>query len=68
MNGTSTLIVLRGLEGNATVELSAMQESLLPLFPLLERAWWILWCATIAYMTINYVVVPLVARIQSRAR
>lgn len=65
MNDDSTstvgLIVLRGLEGNSPTTLNAMQEFLLPYLTLLQRAWWILWIATLIYVTVNGVIVPILA-------
>lgn len=62
---SSALIVLQGLEGNAPTALTTLQTVLYPYVPLLERMWWIAWIGILAYMTINYIAVPLVAKIHT---
>lgn len=65
---TVQLIVLEGLEGNSSVDLFPMQEWLYVYTPLIENIWWVLWSATLAYVIINHLAVPLIARMQSESR
>ncbi|MCG3772856.1 MAG: hypothetical protein JW384_04079 [Nitrosomonadaceae bacterium] len=46
-------------EGNSPVQLTAVQEFLLPYLPYLESAWWMVFFCTLLYLSFEYVVKPL---------
>lgn len=54
-----TLIVLDGLDAEQTVELHAMQNMLQPHVTYIELFYWGLFMATIAYLVMTHVVMPL---------
>ena len=56
---TASLIVLKGLEGNAPAALVSMQKAMLPHLSTIEYIWWVLWWAVLVYMFVNHVLVPL---------
>ena len=46
-------------EGNSPVQLTAVQEFLLPYLPYLESAWWMVFFCALLYLSFEYVVKPL---------
>ncbi|HEV3245021.1 MAG TPA: hypothetical protein VG102_01550 [Candidatus Paceibacterota bacterium] len=62
MVSTSTLVVLKGLQGSPPVTLTPLQQLLAPLAPQLELLWWVLWSGVLLYLFIYYIVLPFIRK------
>ena len=62
MQGTSTLIVLRGLSGNVPTHLKGIQVFLAPHVEVLEMLWWVIAVCTLSFLLYKNIIHPLMHR------
>lgn len=55
-------VTLRGLEGNPTSHLNALQLAIAPHLDLMVAFWWIVWITTLLYLLSTYILIPLLVR------
>jgi hypothetical protein len=52
-------LILPGLENSSPVEMTPVQEALLPAVPYIELFWALVWGMTLFYVVYKYVLIPL---------
>ncbi len=66
MENGAPLIVLKGLEGNPPASLTLLQSKMLPYEQYIEVLWWSLWLATLAFVVVQYLILPLIQKMRGQ--